>query len=47
MLLMFAACTGNVGWMLALGAKMSAPFGAARHRWGAVIVFNHSWSWQA
>lgn len=58
MLLMFAVGTGSVGWMLALGAvmaieknmpwgrKLSAPLGIALLAWGAVIVLDHSWSWQ-
>lgn len=58
MLLMFAVGTGNVGWMLLLGAvmaieknatwgrKLSAPLGAALLTWGALIVLNHSWTWQ-
>jgi len=59
MLLMFAVGTGNVGWMLALGAVMaieknmpwgrmlSTPLGVALLGWGGLIVLNHSWSWQA
>jgi predicted metal-binding membrane protein len=59
MLLMFAVGTGSIGWMLALGAvmaieknvpwgrKLSAPLGAVLLAWGALIVLNHSWSWQA
>lgn len=59
MLLMFAVGTGNVGWMLALGAvmateknmlwgrKLSAPLGVALLGWGGLIVLNHSWSWQS
>ncbi len=58
MFLMFAVGTGNVGWMLALGAvmaieknmpwgrKMSAPLGVALLGWGSLIVLDHSWSWQ-
>ena len=58
MLLMFAVGTGNVGWMLVLGAvmaieknvpwgrRLSAPLGAALLLWGGLIVVNHSWSWQ-
>jgi len=58
MLLMFAVGTGSIGWMLALGAvmaieknmpwgrKLSAPLGAVLLAWGALVVFNHSWSWQ-
>jgi predicted metal-binding membrane protein len=50
MLLMFAVGTGNIGWMLALGAVMaaeknlpwarhlSAPLGAVLLLWGAVIL---------
>ena len=59
MLLMFAVGTGNVGWMLVLGAvmaieknmpwgrKLSIPLGAALIVWSALIALNHSWSWQA
>lgn len=51
MLLMFAVGTGNVGWMLALGAvmaveknvpwgrRMSAPLGAFLLGWGGLIVW--------
>jgi predicted metal-binding membrane protein len=58
MLLMFAVGTGNVGWMLVLGALMavekntawgrqfSVPLGAVLLLWGAMIVLNHSLSWQ-
>lgn len=58
MLLMFAVGTGNVGWMLALGAimaieknmpwgrRLSAPLGLMLLGWGALIVINHSLSWQ-
>lgn len=58
MLLMFAVGTGNVGWMLLLGAvmaieknatwgsRLSAPLGAVLLAWGALIVLNHSWTWQ-
>jgi predicted metal-binding membrane protein len=58
MLLMFAVGTGSVGWMLALGAimaleknvswgrRMSTPLGIALLAWGALIVLDHSWSWQ-
>lgn len=58
MLLMFAIGTGNVGWMLALGAvmavekntpwgrKVSAPLGVALVMWGMLIVLDHTWSWQ-
>jgi predicted metal-binding membrane protein len=58
MLLMFAVGTGSVGWMLVLGAimaieknvswgrKMSAPLGIVLLAWGALIVLDHSWSWQ-
>ena len=57
MLLMFAVGTGNVGWMLALGAvmaieknmpwgrRLSAPLGLALLGWGGLIVLNHSWAW--
>lgn len=59
MLLMFAVGTGNVGWMLVLGAvmaieknmpwgrKLSAPVGALLLAWGALIALTHSFSWQA
>jgi predicted metal-binding membrane protein len=59
MLLMFVVGTGNVGWMLALGAvmaieknmpwgrKLSTPLGIGLIAWGAMILLNHSWSWQA
>jgi predicted metal-binding membrane protein len=58
MFLMFAVGTGSIGWMLALGAvmaieknmpwgrKLSAPLGIALLAWGALIVIDHSWSWQ-
>jgi len=58
MFLMFAVGTGNVGWMLVLGAvmaveknlpqgrRLSAPLGSALLLWGGLIVLNHSWSWQ-
>lgn len=58
MFLMFAVGTGNVGWMLMLGAvmaleknmpwgrKLSAPLGIALLVWGALIAVDHSWSWQ-
>jgi predicted metal-binding membrane protein len=58
MLLMFAVGTGNVGWMLLLGAvmaieknipwgrRLSVPLGIALLAWGALIVLDHSWSWQ-
>jgi predicted metal-binding membrane protein len=50
MLLMFVVGTGNVGWMLALGAimaveknmpwgrRLSRPLGAVLVSWGAVVV---------
>lgn len=59
MLLMFAVGIGNIGWMLVLaaimaieknspwGRKLSAPLGATLLAWGALIVLNHAWSWQA
>jgi predicted metal-binding membrane protein len=59
MLLMFAVGTGNVGWMLALGAvmaieknmpwgrKLSAPLGVFLLAWGTLIVLDQSFSWQA
>lgn len=58
MFLMFAVGTGNVGWMLVLGAvmaveknlpqggRLSAPLGAALILWGSLIALDHSWSWQ-
>jgi predicted metal-binding membrane protein len=58
MFLMFAVGTGNVGWMLMLGAvmaveknlpwgrRLSAPLGFALLLWSGLIVVNHSWSWQ-
>ena len=57
MLLMFAVGTGNVGWMLLLGAimaveknlpwgkKFSTPLGVTLLVWGGLIVFNHSFAW--
>jgi len=59
MLLMFAVGTGNVGWMFALGAimaveknvpwgrRLTAPLGAVLIAWGALIVLDHQWAWQA
>ena len=59
MLLMFAVGTGNVGWMLALGAvmaieknmpwgqKLSSPLGVALLGWGTLIVVDNSWAWNA
>jgi predicted metal-binding membrane protein len=50
MLLMFVVGTGNVGWMLVLGAimaveknmpwgrRLSRPLGAALVAWGTIIV---------
>lgn len=58
MFLMFAIGTGNVGWMLILGAimaveknlpwgrKLSTPLGLVLLLWGSLIVFSQSWSWQ-
>jgi len=58
MLLMFAVGTGNVGWMLVLGAvmaieknmpwgrRLSAPLGALLLSWGTLIVLTQSFSWQ-
>lgn len=58
MLLMFAVGTGNIGWMLALGAVMaieknhpkgrwlSAPLGVGLIAWGTAIAMNHAWTWQ-
>ena len=57
MLLMFAVGTGNLGWMLALGAVMaieknlswgrrfSAPLGVALLLWGVLIVLQHTVAW--
>ena len=57
MFLMFAIGTGNVGWMLALGAvmaveknlpwgrRLSAPLGAALLAWGGLIILDHSLAW--
>jgi len=54
MLLMFAVGTGNLGWMLALGALMaieknapwgrriSAPLGVALLLWGAAVMVNQA-----
>ena len=51
MLLMFVVGTGNVGWMLALGAvmaveknlpggrRLSGPLGLALIAWAGVVVF--------
>lgn len=59
MLLMFAVGTGNVGWMLVLGAimaveknmpwgrRLSTPLGVVLIGWGILIALNHSWSWQS
>jgi predicted metal-binding membrane protein len=58
MFLMFAVGTGNVGWMLALGAvmaveknmpwgrRLSTPLGIGLLGWAALIAVNSSWSWQ-
>jgi predicted metal-binding membrane protein len=57
MLLMFAVGTGNVGWMLALGAvmaveknmpwgrKLGRPLGVGLLCWGGLIAFDNSWAW--
>ena len=57
MLLMFVVGTGNVGWMLALGAAMaaektmpwgkglSAPLGIALLAWSGAMVAGHAWGW--
>ena len=57
MLLMFVVGTGNVGWMLALGAAMaaektmpwgkrlSAPLGVALLAWSGAVVAGHAWGW--
>ncbi len=59
MFLMFAVGTGNVGWMLMLGAvmaieknvrwgrRLSAPLGIGLLAWGALITLDHSWAWNA
>jgi predicted metal-binding membrane protein len=59
MFLMFAVGTGNVGWMLMLGAVMAieknvrwgrrigTPLGLGLLAWGALIIFDHSWAWNA
>lgn len=59
MFLMFAVGTGNVGWMLALGAvmaieknmpwgrKLSTPLGVFLLAWGTLIALTQSFSWQA
>ena len=59
MFLMFAVGIGNIGWMLMLGAVMaieknvpwgrqlSAPLGVGLLGWGALIILNHSWAWNA
>ncbi len=57
MLLMFAVGTGNVGWMLALGAvmaieknmpwgrKLGPPLGVGLLSWGGLIALDNSWAW--
>jgi predicted metal-binding membrane protein len=57
MLLMFVVGTGNVGWMLMLGAimaveknlswgrKLSAPLGIALFLWSAALVVDYAWDW--
>ncbi len=57
MFLMFAVGTGNVGWMLALGAvmavdknvrwgrRLSAPLGHWLAHLGGLIVLDHSLAW--
>jgi len=57
MFLMFAVGTGNVGWMLMLGAvmaveknvrwgrRLSTPLGIGLLAWGAMIILDHSWAW--
>jgi predicted metal-binding membrane protein len=57
MLLMFVVGTGNVGWMLMLGAimaveknlswgrKLSAPLGIALFLWSAALVADYAWDW--
>lgn len=58
MLLMFAVGTGNIAWMLGLGAVMSveknfswgyllsAPLGIALLSWALAIAVNHTLTWQ-
>ncbi len=58
MLLMFAVGTGNLGWMLLLGAvmaieknapwgrKLSTPLGVVLLAWGTLILLNHTLTWQ-
>ncbi len=57
MFLMFAVGTGNVGWMLVLGAvmaieknvrwgrRLSTPLGIGLLAWGALIILDHTWAW--
>jgi len=57
MFLMFAVGTGNVGWMLALGAvmaveknlpwgrRLSTPLGLALLAWGGLIAWDNAWAW--
>jgi predicted metal-binding membrane protein len=57
MLLMFVVGTGNVGWMLLLGAVMAAektmpwgsrlraPLGIALLAWSGTVVAGHAWGW--
>ena len=59
MFVMFAVGTGNVGWMLLLGAimaiekntswgkKFSTPLGISLLLWGGLIILDHSLSWNA
>ena len=58
MLLMFAVGTGNLGWMLLIGAimaieknapwgrKLSTPLGVVLLAWGTLILLNHTLTWQ-
>lgn len=58
MLLMFAVGTGNLLWMLGLGAVMaveknlywgrhlSTPLGVGLILWSVAIALDHSWTWQ-
>lgn len=59
MFLMFAVGLGSIGWMLVLacvmaieknmpwGRRLAAPVGVVLLAWGALIVANHSYTWQA
>ena len=59
MMLMFVVGTGNVGFMLALGAvmaveknvswgrRMTAPLGVALFVWSGIVALQHAWEWPA